>query len=158
MFEATLSPAAPVVVPLNCPVVPGNDVTDLWDQDICFLRLVGADPRIETVTPPFYPFAIPRLGDETPSSQGQWGVALRYFAEAINTEFGAYYLRVHDKIPSVGYVAEPHLLTVQPTLEDGYGFNLDPFLVPVSRATAVPTGYFLEYPEGINVIDQHPKA
>jgi len=45
----------------------------------------------------------PFLGDKEPSDQGQFGVALRYYSDAIETELGAYYIRLHAKTPSVGF-------------------------------------------------------
>jgi len=45
----------------------------------------------------------PRAGDADARDQGQWGAALRYYVDALETEFGAYYLRLHAKNPSVGF-------------------------------------------------------
>jgi len=45
----------------------------------------------------------PFMGDKEPSDQGQFGVALHYYVDAIETEFGAYYIRLHAKTPSVGF-------------------------------------------------------
>ena len=39
-------------------------------------------------------------GSVEPSDQGQLGVALRYYVDAIETEFGVYYVRLHAKTPS----------------------------------------------------------
>ena len=45
-----------------------------------------------------------RLDDEEPSDSGQYGVALTYTAESLNnTEFGLYYVRFHDKQPSLDF-------------------------------------------------------
>jgi hypothetical protein len=70
---------------------------------------------------------VPRTRDEKPRNLGQGGVALRWFAEPIRTEFGLYYIRYHGKTPSVGVKASTNLLT---------GF-LD--------------SYYREYPEGIDL-------
>jgi Protein of unknown function (DUF1302) len=51
------------------------------------LELFGMDPRI------------PRLADDEPGDQGQYGVALRYALES-GTELGFYYLNAHNKAPS----------------------------------------------------------
>jgi hypothetical protein len=48
---------------------------------------------------------IPLIGDRAPSHSGQWGVSGRYFAKALDTEFGLYYLRYHQKVPVVGAMA-----------------------------------------------------
>ncbi|MBW1684522.1 MAG: DUF1302 family protein [Deltaproteobacteria bacterium] len=47
--------------------------------------------------------AAPFMGDKEPSDQGQLGVALRYYSDAIETEFGVYYIRLHAKTPVVGF-------------------------------------------------------
>lgn len=50
---------------------------------------------------PFGAF-IPRAGDDDADDSGQFGIALRYFAEALNqTEFGLYYIRHHSRLPVV---------------------------------------------------------
>jgi hypothetical protein len=44
--------------------------------------------------------AVPRTNDRFPSDSGQFGVALRYFAEKMNaTEFGFYFLNYHSRLP-----------------------------------------------------------
>ena len=42
---------------------------------------------------------IPRLADDRPSDQGQWGTALRYSLDS-GTELGFFYVRAHNKAPS----------------------------------------------------------
>lgn len=45
-------------------------------------------------------FIIPRLEDDEASDSGQWGIAARYFVEALNaSEFGFYYLNLHSRTP-----------------------------------------------------------
>jgi hypothetical protein len=68
------------------------------------------------------------VGDKEPSDQGQLGVALRYYADAIETEFGVYYIRLHDKTPSVGF--------------EGYSL--------LSNGSD-RIRYFREFPEGIDL-------
>ena len=46
---------------------------------------------------------VPQTHDDEPSSQGQWGAALRYFLEPIQSEIAAYYLRYHAKTPVIGF-------------------------------------------------------
>ncbi|MBI1237848.1 MAG: DUF1302 family protein [Alphaproteobacteria bacterium] len=45
------------------------------------------------------------IGDTSPDQQGQFGVALRYYAEDIldGTEFGLYFINQHLKLPMVGF-------------------------------------------------------
>ncbi len=47
--------------------------------------------------------AVPYLGTEEPKRGGQYGVNLRYYADAIDTEFAATYQRYHDKLPFLGF-------------------------------------------------------
>ena len=45
----------------------------------------------------------PRHEDREPDDSGQWGIAVRYLAEALNdTEFGFYYMNYHSRLPVVG--------------------------------------------------------
>ena len=45
---------------------------------------------------------VPRHADRSPDDAGQWGVALRYFAEGLNsTDFGFYYMNYHSRLPVV---------------------------------------------------------
>lgn len=48
---------------------------------------------------------IPIAHDDTPSNSGQWGVSALYFSDALETEFGLYYMRYHQKVPVVGAYA-----------------------------------------------------
>lgn len=50
-----------------------------------------------------FPFAFPLVGREDARDQGQWGAALRYYLDQIETEFAVYYIRLHDKFPTVSY-------------------------------------------------------
>ncbi len=44
--------------------------------------------------------SISRLADQKPEDTGQWGAALRYYAEALNdTEFGIYFVNYHSRLP-----------------------------------------------------------
>jgi hypothetical protein len=50
---------------------------------------------------------VTRLKDDEPSDSGQYGVALRYSAAALNnTEFGLYYVRYHDKTPTLDFQSD----------------------------------------------------
>ena len=64
--------------------------------------------------------AVPYGGERKASNSGQYGVALRWTAESIATDFGFFYQRYHDKLPFVGYSAErdPNNLVV-----DNYFIN-----------------------------------
>jgi len=71
--------------------------------------------------------AVPRVDTNYPSDSGQWGLALRYFAEKLNgTEFGFYFLNYHSRLP----------------LNSGNA---------VTGLSATTASYFTEYPEDINL-------
>ncbi len=57
---------------------------------------------------------------ETTPDKGQWGVALRYLAEELNsTEFGLYYLRYNDFMPALQYdFAAPTVMVNHEYFED----------------------------------------
>jgi len=64
--------------------------------------------------------AVPYGGEREAKNSGQYGVALRWTAESIATDFGVFYQRYHDKLPFVGYsaVSNPDNLVV-----DNYFIN-----------------------------------
>ena len=74
----------------------------------------GTESLGDTGMTPGHPFALfgikpdprflnaDRTEDREPSDSGQWGVALRYFVEALGgTEFGFYFLNHHSRLPFV---------------------------------------------------------
>ena len=57
-------------------------------------RVLGADPDFMDVK---------RESDREPRDSGQWGVAMRYLVEELNsTEFGLYYVNYHSRLPMLG--------------------------------------------------------
>lgn len=50
--------------------------------------------------------AVPYAGEKDAKDGGQYGIALRWTVEQIDTEFGAFYERYHDKVPFVGYTGD----------------------------------------------------
>lgn len=71
--------------------------------------------------------AFPRSADREARNRGQYGLALRYYSQALgDTEFGLYYLRYHSRLPFVSGTA---ITTTSPT----------------------SGRYFIEYPEDINL-------
>lgn len=44
---------------------------------------------------------------QKPSNSGQYGINLRYKQPGADTEFAAYYIRYHDKLPFVGFKVNP---------------------------------------------------
>lgn len=53
--------------------------------------------------------AAERLADRTPSDSGQFGLALKYYAEWLNegTEIGLYFMNYHSRIPYVSFISAP---------------------------------------------------
>ena len=74
--------------------------------------------------------ALFRGADVDAGDQGQWGISTRYRVEEINTDFGVYYIRFHEKLPQL-------------YLKDGAG--ADPAIGKVGE-------YVLVYPEDIQLI------
>lgn len=72
-------------------------VDDAGERFLFPVKLTGPVP---------FPLAatVDRTSDKDPSDSGQWGVALRYVAEALgDTEFGLYYINYHEKLPMVNW-------------------------------------------------------
>ena len=101
---------------------------------------------------PFDPAAsiwAPRGKDLDPSDNGQYGLALRYLASGLNnTEFGAYFLNYHSRIPLFsGIKGTPtSILTGGPLIA--------PICANAALRTLCHTGtatYFAEYPEDIRL-------
>jgi hypothetical protein len=78
---------------------------------------------------------VPQASDDEPDSQGQWGAALRYFIEPIQSEIAAYYMRYHAKTPVVGF---------------DVGVELPG---PLAGNIALqPTAYFREYAPDVDLV------
>src|SRR5690606_23376165 len=45
--------------------------------------------------------------DVTPKDDGQWGIAVRYMFEPLDTEFGAYFMNYHSRLPIFSGEAGP---------------------------------------------------
>jgi Protein of unknown function (DUF1302) len=92
-----------------------------------------ADPWSMSLSPAHFFAAgrgVPRLTDDKPPNQGQGGVALRYFVDPIQTEFGLYYLHYHSKTPVIGFS----------------GFGIPAFGVNV------PAGFFRQYAPDVDLV------
>lgn len=100
--------------------------------DGCEDRLVVAGADVEpgesnNTGAPGNPVYIPRAGDRDARDGGQYGVALRWFAEQLNdTEFGLYALNYHSRTPNGSF-----LIT--------------------TNGSPRTARYFLEYPEDIRL-------
>ncbi|MCU9947817.1 DUF1302 domain-containing protein [Pseudomonas sp. PDM13] len=86
--------------------------------------------------------AVPYGGERKAKNSGQYGVALRWTASSIETEFGLFYQRYHDKLPFVGYTAlsNPDALVVDNYFlnygedKDLFGLSASTMLGPVAVA------------------------
>jgi hypothetical protein len=100
------------------------------------LAVFGADvaPGLSNNTgAPGNTLYIPRVGDRDARDSGQFGVALRWFAEALNdTEFALYAMNYHSRTPSGSFTR-----TTTPSAS---------FIPGAPNAN-----YFLEYPEDIRL-------
>ena len=77
---------------------------------------------------------VPRRGDNDARDSGQYGVALRWFAEELNsTEFGLYAMNYHSRNPFTSM----YTTTANPLVAPAFG--------------AADTGYRIEYPEDIQL-------
>jgi hypothetical protein len=91
---------------------------------------------------------VPRGGDRDARDSGQWGTAFRYFADPINTEFGAYFMNYHSRTPIFsGHGADPTVFT---RAAQAVGGGLIPSYL-ISVPVAGNSSYFMEYPEDIRL-------
>ncbi|MNQ42115.1 hypothetical protein D3C85_558120 [compost metagenome] len=83
--------------------------------------------------------------DRDADDDGQYGLALRYFAEELDTEFGAYYMNYHSRLPIFsGSAAAQSVFDLAASLPPAFA-ALAPLLV------AGNSQYFMEYPEDIRL-------
>ncbi|MFD2645643.1 DUF1302 domain-containing protein [Pseudomonas japonica] len=99
-----------------------------------------------------------RRGDKDARDGGQWGTALRYVSEPLDTEFGAYFINYHSRSPFFSATNAPASAydaaglagsLVGAGIPEPVATALAPALLPVS---AFGRGeYFVEYPEDIQL-------
>ncbi|UXY52117.1 DUF1302 domain-containing protein [Pseudomonas tohonis] len=91
--------------------------------------------------------------DRDPKDSGQFGVAFRYFAEQLDTEFGAYFMNYHSRAPifSGASATQAQLTAINAGLPNipAAGANNPALLRPL--AVAGSSNYFIEYPEDIRL-------
>lgn len=81
-----------------------------FDPSCQKLNMFGTD-AVAYATPAGSPFAVPPFGptsvvrgaDITPKNSGQFGLSMRYRAESLDTDFGAYLTKYHSRLPYVGF-------------------------------------------------------
>ena len=88
--------------------LPGLDLGDMGltaeSNPFAIFAATSVAGAFAPLTAPDPDFLIaPRHEDHEPDDSGQWGIAARYLAEALNdTEFGFYYMNYHSRLPVVG--------------------------------------------------------
>lgn len=82
-----------------------------------------------------------RISDNKPSDDGQYGLALRWYSEALgSTEFGLYYMNIHSRTPNIGGVLSNYNLLT--------GAQINPNATYDSRWPL----YRLDYAEDIQIM------
>lgn len=79
---------------------------------------------------------INRADDNDPRDSGQFGLALRYYADSIGTEFGGYAMNIHSRTPYASVLVDSRATA-------GAGW------LPGQQATN--TRYFADFPEDIRI-------
>ncbi|MEE2730898.1 MAG: DUF1302 domain-containing protein [Pseudomonadota bacterium] len=130
-----------------------------------------AAPEPAVFTAPADWVTLPRVGDSEPDNGGEFGIALRYFADSIQTEFSFYYMNLHSRLPVISghyanvddfvafFNSNPVLNPGGATLPQGMSLSdLRTTLVgatgnPLATAFLLPFGdYYLDYVEDIPLI------
>jgi hypothetical protein len=102
---------------------------------------------------------VPRGSDRDARNSGQWGTALRYLYEPLDTEFGAYFVNYHSRSPYLSTQASAHAtdLAFGPQLCGNLGLAANSAgcgSAVSGLASAYRFGtanYFIEYPEDIQM-------
>jgi len=130
---------------LNFGLVPQPVINpDLFDP-VCGQGNFGASDRPD-LSPELVAVgcsaAFPRGSDIRPDTSGQYGLALRYFADWLNdTEFGLYYLRYHSRLPLLSGVAVLNSNVSTGAVRVEYPEDID--LLGLSFNTTIPGGWSL---------------
>lgn len=118
-----------------------------------FFNVPGAEGLVSNIAK----FNVPRTVGPGARDDGQFGVALRYYSEELNsTEFGLYYLNYHSRLPVLSGIAvgNPNA-PLAPTLAalDLPSYLTDPTSPYYAFGPTSPNSatYFTEYPEDINL-------
>lgn len=155
-------------------------IADGCDQNLAVLRtqnqLAGAlgplNPAVRSVLAnngvtwgnPDEGVIVRRGGDRDADDDGQFGVAFRYFAEQLDTEFGAYFMNYHSRTPVFSATGAPASTfgLLSPVNPAGLGAQLGAAGVPGALIPTIATQvapllvagnsqYFVEYPEDIRL-------
>ncbi len=105
---------------------------------------------------------IPRAADHDARDSGQWGATLRWFSTPLDTEFGAYFINYHSRLPYFSRIAGPNVndLNFAPSLCANVGVSsaaCSGFLGSATGQSLVSayrlgtSQYYLDYPEDIRL-------
>ncbi len=131
------------LVPEGCPYLTALDFVSDYEQ-------VNPGSGIELEGTPI-PINIPRPSlsrgkDLEPDDTGQYGIAFRYYAEALHsTEFGLYYINYHSRLPIFSTIRSD-----EPTVADLGGNALYYPILQASLLGGNPK-FIAEYPEDIEL-------
>ncbi len=90
------------------------------------------------VSPPATTAVVARAPDQEAKDSGQFGLAFRYYSEALNnTEFGFYYINYHSRLPLIGAI----------TGSAAAAAGVD----PGGQSYVETARYFISYPEDIKL-------
>ncbi len=121
----------------------------------------GTETSSPSLTQPSTPYAsesmrLKRGADDEAEDTGQFGLAARYFAQAIETEFGAYYINYHSQTPLIsGHMpdipAGPSANAPLSIVREGAMITA-PALGPLAAIGLLPyADFYIEYPEDIQL-------
>ncbi|MBX7275156.1 DUF1302 domain-containing protein [Pseudomonas sp. ERGC3:01] len=99
------------------------------------LNALGVDVNNEGVL-------VRRGGDRDARDRGQFGVAMHYNFEPLDTEFGAYFMNYHSRAPIFSATGAPNSAYTRP---------LGPLAALRPLIVAGSSNYFVEYPEDIRL-------
>lgn len=134
-----------IATPGSSYVALGFGIVPELDNIGTYLQMPGAESLVANIVS----FSIPRAVSQAASDDGQFGVAFRYYAEALNqTEFGLYYLNYHSRLPLLNGVALGN--SNAPIATQLQGLSLDSSLFgPTSPNSG---SYYIVYPEDIHML------
>ncbi|MFZ3155257.1 DUF1302 domain-containing protein [Pseudomonas sp.] len=105
--------------------------------DGCTDRLAVAGSDFDGPGTPGYRY-VGRSGDRDARDSGQYGLALRWFSQELDTEFGFYTMNYHSRTPSLSYTAGQSVFLLPNSVED-------------PSTGEMFAKYYLEYPEDIRL-------
>ncbi|MED5609057.1 DUF1302 domain-containing protein [Pseudomonas sp. JH-2] len=97
---------------------------------------------------------VPRSGDKDARDGGQYGMALHWMSDALDTEFGAYYMNYHSRLPILSVNAADRATYVRSAQVLAGAVPQVPAAARQGVAIANVAGgssYFMEYPEDIHL-------